>query len=87
MSKKKEYMFSTETINKLVKKSKSMREFARLICENCSDVSRWCSGEKPVNIRAVLEICRKYPNIKPHQLNAIVFPEDLTFKFKKRVNQ
>jgi len=75
---------SIKIINEIVKKHESMRAFARLIQEQCSDVSRWCSGKSKIKVRAVIEICRLYPKLMPHELNHIVFPKDLTFSFTKR---
>jgi len=75
---------SVTLINELVSKYESMREFARAIQEHYSDVSRWCSGKIPIKLRAVIEICRLYPAIKPNQLNPAIFPDDLEFVFNKK---
>jgi hypothetical protein len=74
---------SVDLINKLADKAPSMRAFARSIYEQVSDVSRWCAGLKHIKLRAVIEICRLYPEIRPHQLNHMIFPEDLVFTFTK----
>ncbi len=70
-------------INDIVNKHESMRSFARLIQEQCSDVSRWCAGKSKIKVRAVIEICRLYPKILPCELNHEVFPADLQFFFTK----
>lgn len=73
---------SINLINELVNKEDSMRAFARLIDEQCSDVSRWCAGKAKIKVRAIIEICRLYPKIIPADLNHEVFPTDLRFIFK-----
>lgn len=80
----KKFLQSVKLINEIVNKEESMRSFARKIQEQCSDVSRWCSGKLAIKVRAVIEICRLNPKITPHELNHVSFPDDLKFVFKPK---
>ncbi len=72
---------SSDIINDLLTSYSTSREFARAIKEDPADIVRWRSGRSPVKPRAVIQICRLYPEIKPNSLNPI-FPEDIYFEFK-----
>jgi hypothetical protein len=78
------FLQSVNLINEITAQYDSMRAFAKTIQEHCSDVSRWCAGKSTIKLRAVIEICRLFPTIMPHQLNSEIFPEDLTFTFKRK---
>lgn len=70
-----------DIINTLIPMYQSSREFARAIGEDAADVIRWRFGRCKIKARAVVNICRLHPHIKPFELNPDWFPEDLTFKF------
>lgn len=70
-------------LTKLLEKYDSMRSFSREIREDVSDVSRWKMGKKCLTPRAIISICRLYPDIPPYFLNPDLFPEDLLFNFKR----
>lgn len=74
-------------LDQLISEHKSMRAFARSIHEDASDVHRWQKGKGKMKLRAVIEVCRQYPNVKPFDLNPEEFPEDLLFKFTKERNK
>ena len=65
------------------KRYPTMREFARTIHEETSDVSRWKGGHKKVTVRALVEIIRLHPVIKAWDLRPDIFPEELEFVFNK----
>ena len=67
----------------LIKKSGSSREFGRLIQEDPIDIHRWKTGKKPLTARAIIAICRAYPQFKPCYLNPDLFPDDLEFVFRR----
>ncbi len=73
----------SKIINEILTKYSSGREFAKMIGEEASDVSRWRYGKLSVSPRAVISICRLHKNISPHQLNSAVFPEDVKLTFTK----
>ncbi len=75
---------AVKLINELAKEHDGMRPFGRFIGEDCADISRWCAGKNAIGVRAIIKICRLFPRIKPHELNADVFPEDLEFTFKRK---
>lgn len=71
-----------DIINELIQDYASLREFARAIGEDGSDVMRWRYDRSKVTPRAVIKICKLYPAIAPYELNPDVFPEDLVVIFK-----
>jgi hypothetical protein len=70
-----------DIINDLIKRYASLREFARAIREDGSDVMRWRHERGKVRPRAVIKICELFPEYKPHDLNPEVFPAHLTLHF------
>lgn len=76
-----------ETLMKLVKKYKSMRQFARLIMEDVSDVSKWKQGYKTISTRCIVSIARLHPEIRPYDLNPDWFPEDCRITFVKQLSR
>lgn len=68
----------------LISKHPSMRKFAHVINEDQGDISRCTLGYKSPRARMVVNICREYPNICPHDLNPDIFPKDLKFIFKQK---
>lgn len=70
-----------DLINELIDKYPSLRNFARTIREDASDVIRWRYAKAKIHARAVISICRLHPEIIPYQLDSATFPEDLTLKF------
>lgn len=74
---------AAEKLNNIIDTYSSIREFSRSIGEDYSDVQRWRWGERKINPRAVVSICRLHPEIKPYDLNPYVFPDGLIFKFGK----
>jgi len=74
---------SVKIMNELIAKHKSMREFARVINEDPSDIHRWKTGKAIVKVRAIITIARLY-GVKPYDLDGDLFPQDLEFVFKKR---
>jgi DNA-binding transcriptional regulator YdaS (Cro superfamily) len=72
-----------EIICQLISKYGSMREFARFVAEDSTDIMRWKTGKRTITPRAVIKICRKHPEILPFELNPDVFPTDLDFNFRK----
>lgn len=72
----------TKILNDLIAKYPTLREFAVAIGEEISDVSRWRKGRK-LHPRAVINICRIFPEIKPNNLLPSLYPEDLNFIFRK----
>jgi len=59
-----------------------MREFSRVIGEHCADVTRWRKGKTKIKARAVISICRRFPQVRPAQLNSCIFPADLLLTFE-----
>ena len=57
------------------------RDFSRHISEDSADVIRWKNGDHKINARAVIKICRLFPEITPYSLNRHVFPKDLQLIF------
>lgn len=74
-----------DIINELIQDYASLREFARAIGEDGSDVMRWRHDRSKVTPRAVIKICKLYPSIAPYKLNPDIFPEDLHFVFLDRM--
>lgn len=74
---------SVEIINDLIAKHKTMRAFSRAISEDISDVWKWKKGQKRITPRAISSICKLYPEIKPHNLRPDIYPEGISFNFKK----
>ncbi len=70
-----------EIINELANRHASLREFARSIGEDGTDVMNWRNGKRKVRPRAVIKICELYPEYKPHDLNPDIFPANLTLNF------
>jgi hypothetical protein len=73
---------SAKIINDLIEKHESMRDFGRKISEDPADIMRWKSGKSAVRVRAVITICRLF-GYEPHEVNPDLFPQDLSFVFKK----
>lgn len=67
---------SISIIKDLISRHSSMREFSRQIKEDATDVCRWTKGKKKIMPRAIISICKLYPEIKPHDLNPDLFPID-----------
>ena len=78
-----EFVETTKVLEKLISQYPSMREFARTIREDITDVSRWKCGKKRLTTRAIVSICCLHPEVKPFQLNPDNFPRELEFVFKK----
>lgn len=74
--------FKTTIDNLLKDKDMNYRDFARTIGEDSADISRWMHRQKNVTTRAVLSICKIYPQIKPHDLNPELFAANLEFVWK-----
>ncbi len=70
-----------EIINELIKQYSSLREFARAIHEDASDVMRWRYGRARVTPRAVIKICELHPVYLAHELNPDIFPHNLALYF------
>lgn len=71
---------SMEIIRGLINKYSSMREFARAINEDASDVIKWRDGMR-VKPRAVVTITKIF-NIQPSLLRPDLFPSNLRMTFK-----
>lgn len=70
-------------INEILKEYSSGKAFARAIGEDGSDVIRWRYGRSAIKARAVVAICRLYPQIPPYKLNPEIFPKELNFVFSE----
>jgi DNA-binding transcriptional regulator YdaS (Cro superfamily) len=60
-----------------------MRDFARSIGEDTTDVLRWKRGQRKINARAVIGIVRLHPEILAFELCPEIFPKDLDLVFRK----
>ena len=73
---------SSDIIGELIRSNyQSLREFSRAIQEDGRDISIWRDGKRKITARAVIKICELHPNIKPHDLNPLVFPAYLKLVF------
>lgn len=73
---------SIKTLNELIEKHRSCREFARVILEDPSDVLRWKHGKIKIHPRAVVTIVRMF-GTEPEQLRPDLF-KDVGFVFKNK---
>lgn len=78
----KQFETSKNAICDLVNQYKSIREFARVIDEDSSDVFRWKTGKSKIRIQAVLTICKLF-HVEPQILRPDVFTPDVKLTFKK----
>ena len=69
-----------EIINKLIIKHKSLREFARIIREDSSDVIKWRDGKRTIHPRAVMTIARLF-KIEPQDLRPDLFDDNTKITF------
>lgn len=74
---------SVEIFNGVLNQYPTSRAFARIIGEDAADVIRWRFGRSKIRPRAVIQICKLHPEIKPYELNAEVFPKDLIFMWSE----
>lgn len=74
-------MKPSDIIKKLIKEAGSCRAFAREIDEDVSDVFRWKSEKLKIKARAIVKICRLYPDITPHDLRPDWYDKDVRFIF------
>ena len=70
-------------LESLIKRYSSMREFARTIGEDTTDIIYWKTGKRKICGRAVVKIVKIHPEILPFELNPEMFPENLDFHFRK----
>lgn len=70
----------------LISQHKSMKEFSNIIGEDPSNVLRWKKGASAVTLRAVINLCRRYPELQANHLNPRIIPKDLKFTFIKEKN-
>jgi DNA-binding transcriptional regulator YdaS (Cro superfamily) len=78
---------SSQIICELILRNRTMRDFAKQIGEAATDISLWKRGARQIRPRAVIEICRHYPDIKPHDLNPYVFTKDIILTFKNKAKK
>jgi hypothetical protein len=70
-----------DILEELIKKHKSLREFARAINEDSSDVVRWRKGSSKIHMRAAVCIAKIY-KINIHDLRPDIFPHESKITFK-----
>lgn len=72
-------------IVKLLSQYKSLREFARTITEDPTDVVKWRDGKRRVHPRAVMTIARLF-KIEPQELRPDLFDQNtkITFTEEKK---
>ncbi len=80
---KKERDKAIGVLNELVERHESIREFARYINEDASDVIRWRSDQTKIKPRAVISMARIY-GIHPFDLRCDLFPDNLKFVFERK---
>ncbi len=73
-----------EILKEIIAKYTTMREFCKKIDEDAADVFLWKRGTRKIHPRAVIKICYLHPEIKPYQLNKLVFPKDLKLVFGEK---
>ena len=72
---------SIEIFKKVLAQFSSAKAFSRAIGEDGSDILRWKNGRGAIKARAVVAICKLYPEIPPYRLNDNIFPKGLMFTF------
>lgn len=66
----------------IIDKCKNMRELARTLNEDASDVFHWREGNRKIRPDVVVKIARIY-GIDPHWLRPDIFPSDCKLVFTK----
>lgn len=74
------YSKQSEILTSLIAKHKSLREFARVISEDSSDVLRWRDKKVAIQPRAVITIVQLF-GVSPHDLRPDVFPPNTKITF------
>lgn len=68
-------------LNELISHYKNIRDFALTINVDPADVFRWRTGRRKITPKAVVNIIREHPDVKPYELNPEIFPEDVIIRF------